>query len=88
MPEVHSRSLMMIEAVVQGQIQAMEVTREREFVLKDHEATQTGGVETMIHRRGVYQYPMMIMFLTISNWIVVQKIMLLESSQNLLLISL
>ena len=65
MPEVHSRILMMIEAVVQGQIQAMEVMREREFVLKDHEATQTGGVETMIHRRGVYQYPMMIMFITI-----------------------
>ena len=66
MPEVHSRILMMIKAVVQGQIQAMEVMREREFVLKDHEATQTGGVETMIHRRGVYQYPMMIMFITIS----------------------
>ena len=31
--------------------------------MKDREATQTGGVETMIHRRGVYQYPMMIMFI-------------------------
>ena len=43
MPEVQSRSLMMVEAVVQGQVQAMEAMSEREFVSQDREVAHTWG---------------------------------------------
>ena len=48
MPEVQSRSLMMVEAVVQGQVQAMEAMSEREFVSQDREVAHTwgGGIQS------------------------------------------
>ena len=43
MPEVQSRSLMMVEAVVQGQVQAIQAMSEREFVSQHREVAHTWG---------------------------------------------
>ena len=43
MPDVHSRSLMKVEAVVQGQVQAIQAMSEREFVSQHREVAHTWG---------------------------------------------